>query len=243
VGSIVVAQQNSKVVRTQEPPLSEPPRRLPLRLLGEGVVIIVSILLAFSLDAWWNDQQRRTELDEMLVLLGDELQRNILALEASIEVHQTIQDDIASIVETGSTRGVALGIVLGERFDPATGVLDALVSSGMLRDLRDSDLRVAIASLDALLLDLSEKEQRAMERRELVRNRAAGLGVRIGVFRNTPGDTPTVGAIPPDHPSYTDPELLNLMFMRSAEEGHAIDSAKILLNHMELLRDKLSSRE
>ena len=106
----------------------------------------MSILLAFSLDAWWDDRQRDTELDEMLVLLGDELQRNMLALEASIEVHQTIQDDIASIVETGSTEGVALGIMLGERFDPATGVLDAIVSSGMLRDLRDSNLRVAAFS-------------------------------------------------------------------------------------------------
>jgi len=42
-------------------------RQLPwLRVLVEGVVIVGSILLAFGIDAWWDDKQRRGE--EQLVL-------------------------------------------------------------------------------------------------------------------------------------------------------------------------------
>jgi hypothetical protein len=36
------------------------------RLIAEGMAIVVSILLAFSIDAWWNDLQERK--DEAVIL-------------------------------------------------------------------------------------------------------------------------------------------------------------------------------
>ncbi len=38
------------------------------RLLAEGAAIVVSILLAFGIDAWWDDRQERIE--ERKILLG-----------------------------------------------------------------------------------------------------------------------------------------------------------------------------
>ena len=49
-------------------------RRTSLAL--EGMVIVVSILLAFALDAWWEDAQLEREVYQELESVGRELRRN-----------------------------------------------------------------------------------------------------------------------------------------------------------------------
>lgn len=49
-------------------------REIPwARLLSEGAIIVASILLAFSIDAWWDDRQDREDEQAMLELLHAEL--------------------------------------------------------------------------------------------------------------------------------------------------------------------------
>ena len=43
------------------------------RVLAEGAVIVVSILLAFGIDAWWDDAQRTREAHAMLETLSEEI--------------------------------------------------------------------------------------------------------------------------------------------------------------------------
>jgi len=56
------------------------------RLTAEAVAIVVSILLAFSIDAWWNNRQRETEVQNTISNLAiefadsaDEFERVIAA--------------------------------------------------------------------------------------------------------------------------------------------------------------------
>ena len=44
-----------------------------MRVLVEGVVIVASILLAFGIDAWWEDRQDRVREGEYLVRLAEDL--------------------------------------------------------------------------------------------------------------------------------------------------------------------------
>lgn len=48
-------------------------RKIPLpRVLAEGAIIVASILLAFWIDAWWEDRQHeKTEIVQLQALLGD----------------------------------------------------------------------------------------------------------------------------------------------------------------------------
>ena len=44
------------------------------RLLVEGVVIVVSILLAFAIDAWWDERQQLSDAEDQVERVVAELQ-------------------------------------------------------------------------------------------------------------------------------------------------------------------------
>lgn len=48
-----------------------------IRAIGEGAVIVVSILLAFVIDAAWQDSQEHVATREMLVAVQGELASNL----------------------------------------------------------------------------------------------------------------------------------------------------------------------
>jgi len=181
--------------------------RLPwLRVTAEGTAIVVSILLAFGIQAWWEGRQQQTELRQLLLLLDTELTRNSRLLEASIAAHDEILAAIEWTVREGSTSVHARPsnpFAAVEVFNPTTGALDALTSSGALGIMEDVELRVLITSLPGLVADLAEKEERATTRREHVRSRVAAKGVRIGDLPPGPRGEPTEYDLPDGHPFFT----------------------------------------
>ena len=60
-----------------------PWKRLPI----EAAAIVVSILLAFAIDAWWNEQQERAEEREVLESLYVEFEANREEAAAVISFH------------------------------------------------------------------------------------------------------------------------------------------------------------
>jgi hypothetical protein len=54
------------------------------RILAEGVAIVLSILLAFGIQAWWEGRQERLEEREILIGLRDEL----------LEIRDVIDEDL-----------------------------------------------------------------------------------------------------------------------------------------------------
>ena len=78
-------------------------RNIPwLRVAAEGVAILVSILLAFAVQAGWEGRQARQELRELLVLLDDELSHNGDLLQTSLDAHRNILESIEMAIERGS---------------------------------------------------------------------------------------------------------------------------------------------
>ena len=68
------------------------------RILAEGAAIIVSILLAFSIEAWWEDRNRRIEEVEILGQFVVTLNGDIRGLESHAARFQGRIDDITEIV-------------------------------------------------------------------------------------------------------------------------------------------------
>lgn len=58
-----------------------------LRVFLEGAVIVGSILLAFALDAWWDERSRRGELRSQLDAVVAEMESTREALRAVLGVH------------------------------------------------------------------------------------------------------------------------------------------------------------
>ena len=123
--------------------------------LIEGLVVVASILLAFSLDAWWSQRAaERTEAAHLRALRTD-FQQNVSRLRAFVAQEEGIMDASRRLLVVASTADLptsedSLNRLLGPvfnsgRFEPVLGAYEAVVNSGGLAQLRDDSLRLALA--------------------------------------------------------------------------------------------------
>jgi len=210
-------------------PTSPQPRRSWSRIASEGATIVASILLAFSIDAWWDGRQDRKAVTQALEAVRTETTVNLDRLKASVEHHRGIVEAIGIAQQQGSTLGVQDTAVIDvEVYEPQTGALDTLISTGLLGRIDDPGLRIGLGGLTELLNDLRERESRAVDFRDAARHRIASIGDPI--WNREDSDR-----------IQSDVQVLNLLTMRQAEELDAIDSARRLEQHLEELLDRLAS--
>jgi hypothetical protein len=134
----------------------------------EGAAIVLSILLAFAIDAWW---QRRAELQQAHDLVGSlhaDFQASQAHLEqwlggtrkihrASLELLQAISD-----AERGEEISVPLELIVAvigaPTYSPVDSTLDAAISSGQIDLIEDSEIRNILAIWRQQVADTSEDE-------------------------------------------------------------------------------------
>lgn len=136
------------------------------RLIFEGVAIVLSILLAFAIDAWWDDRIERAEEREALEALYTEFLANHEQLLAVLERHDDARSSFAALLAMNDGEILALSTAQVEQmmrsfayprtFDAVRGSLDALIASGRLGIIQDRKLREALTSFDNVLDDAEE---------------------------------------------------------------------------------------
>lgn len=199
------------------------------RLGIEATAIVVSILLAFAIDAWWDDVQSDARTREILDAVHLEMESNLSNLQDSIAHHEEIRRAIGLAQDQFSIDGLLNEAVIAvEVFEPSTGALDTLIATGMLSNIDDPGLRISLAAFQGLAQDLGERENRAVEFRDAARRRIAEIGEPVW----NRADPELVNA---------DVQMLNLLTMRQAEEIDAIDSARKLEEHLVMLLIELES--
>lgn len=68
-------------------------------LLAEGLLIVISILVAFSIDAWWEERQDRGEERRILNALRDEFQTNARKIPFYMSAHQLSADCSSQLIQ------------------------------------------------------------------------------------------------------------------------------------------------
>lgn len=136
------------------------------RLLSEGVVIVVSILLAFSIDALWDQSQLRGEEREALAALHTEFTTNLAQAERVISVYIDGREHMEALVRMSpeeirslsqpTVSAMMLATSNNWTFDPVLGTTDALLSAGKLGILRDPALRDALTTFSNQVTDAAE---------------------------------------------------------------------------------------
>ncbi len=146
-----------------------PPKRIPwLRVFLEGGVIVGSILLAFSLDAWWDDRVRENELRNQLAVVARELRSSREALQRALDVHdmnahlaQHLATTLGRVAEGAEV--VVSDTLVGPLFpqvtaDVTTGSLDAFIAAGGLELIEDADIRRHLLDWPTRIEDLLDDE-------------------------------------------------------------------------------------
>jgi len=131
--------------------------RIPFgRILIEGAAIVVSILLAFAIDAAWQESQERGEEHRLLVALLDEFEGNRSMLEDGRRHHSAVEQTEIELLELAAQPVPditldSLDILISEinwwwaptKF--STGALNSVVLGGKLQLIKNEVLRRELA--------------------------------------------------------------------------------------------------
>jgi len=143
--------------------------RMSGRLLAEAAAIVGSILLAFAIDAWWDDRGARQQEREAIrglaadfeaasaILSGDNLSVHdsaVAAAKALLDLTGPGPTDVSS----DSLARLIPAILRLPYFRPPLGTLDALIGSGQLSLIQDDSLRSALASFPSAVVDYNRTQ-------------------------------------------------------------------------------------
>ena len=120
-----------------------------VRIGAESAAIIASILLAFGIDAWWDERADRALEQEYLVSLRVEVERGLAELEGDVTRRHELSTTIARFLREGELDEDEFYEMM-ERATvflnaaPPTSVMDDLVSSGRLQLIQSTEIREGI---------------------------------------------------------------------------------------------------
>ncbi len=134
------------------------------RLTVEAVAIIVSILMAFAIDAWWDERQTRNEEQQILHGLKEEfivIHKTLTRDKAEHLTRLRFLEDLLLEFENGQSdnAGPILDVALLSLVSPSTtdignGTLDALLNSGSVEILQSRKLRAKLAAWPGVISEV-----------------------------------------------------------------------------------------
>lgn len=139
-----------------------------VRIIAEGTAIVVSILLAFAIDAWW---QRQSELDQAEALISS-LHADFTSSQSHIEewlvgnekilstltefrdelAATTVNDELIVPIEW------VVAAIGAPTYSPTDATLETAISSGQIELIEDVELRTRLAKWRQQLDDTQEDE-------------------------------------------------------------------------------------
>lgn len=136
--------------------------------LAESSLIVISILIAFWVDAWWEDRQDRHEEQRVLEALKAEFQVNAEKLPLYINAHRQVANIVSKLLDGLNDSGAEGVFSLADHelawilshvsTDPQRGALDAILQSGELRFIQSRAIRERLAGWPQLVVDATENE-------------------------------------------------------------------------------------
>lgn len=135
------------------------------RRLGiEAAAIVVSILLAFAIDAWWGERQAKATTKGHVLSAIQELDLISGRLERSIRLAGVAEDASKQWLEKApelpleSLNSLLGDMVMWATADVSSPSVEALISSGAIDLIVDSELRAWILGFSTEIQDFVEEE-------------------------------------------------------------------------------------
>jgi hypothetical protein len=126
-------------------------------LILEGILIVFSILLAFSIDAWWDGQKVEQQRIELLQALRDDFVQTSIALESAVAEAQELEERTGgfltavrtdSSIPDDSLRLLFAGVGQAAIYDPSIPSYQVAVATGRIELVRSPRLIAALAGFD-----------------------------------------------------------------------------------------------
>lgn len=139
------------------------------QLLAEGVMVVASILVAFALDAWWEERQLERDMLEDLAIVEAELAENIRLVGDTIEMMVRVTDAGTELLNAMKAQPESVHVAFaGDRLfwalffnptlDVSVGAIDAWIAAGRLAGIDNPELRKRLASVRGKVADVTEEQ-------------------------------------------------------------------------------------
>ena len=175
------------------------------RLLVEAVAIVGSILLAFAIDAWWDDRSDNIRLAGAIQNIADEVRDAREEIVNAVERNTFRMDGIRRFLslEPGELLVLPDDSILSFRgvfatpspFDSSGYALQGLLAAGNLEIIADDELRSALIAWAQFPNEIERDYAEALQLSMSLFERMARHGVH-SAFRNETGDFKIPNAVP-----------------------------------------------
>ena len=137
-----------------------------LRIAVESLAIVLSILLAFAIDAGWEERQDRREEAEILRALSVEFEGYRDRFSQRAGFYEEVADEIVWLLDEATfvpseieqLDEAFLALVGAPTFDIGSGVHHELVASGRVSLISDEALRRFVSNWEGLLAETTDNE-------------------------------------------------------------------------------------
>ena len=226
------------------------------RVLIEGAVIVTSILMAFGIQAWWDDHTERSHEGRVLAALLMEFQENDELLGSALGWYEQQYMEAVQILELIESRGdeglaeeelrsILSSVTQKRSFHLESGAHEALLAAGDLDLIRDEALRSRLASWPSFVAEWSEEEVAAFS---FVDDHVVPYLAGRVRLRNVSADFPSFSAAPRSKPARSndftvpadiirDATFDNLVYRRSQGLWHAMRDGQELRSQAETILD------
>ena len=234
------------------------------RMIGETVAIVLSILLAFAIDAWWQDRAEYREETSALRALRDEFEANREVLERFIAFHSDLQSSARAVLQlaadpTAETAAEEVDRLIvnitwwGSPVSFESAALDAVILGAKLDLLDNEALRRMLADWRSQLVSTSGQNAQEFEHfygalLPVLRSRAnlaqiSNASLRVpGEFFDDPGARLPVPAGRLDHRALiNDREFQNAVVEKYWIEEDMLRQYRLLEPKIEKLLETLNS--
>jgi hypothetical protein len=193
--------------------------------LAEVIVVVIGILLAIAIDAWWQERQMRSDEQEILAGLRSEFLAHHKTLTRNLAANLLGTQSLYDFLELQETRQpqATKQIVLDVLFDMSSpfttdlgsGTLNALLGAGRLENLTSRKLRTQLAAWDGVFGEVRDDEANGskmvfeMYIPHLVQQNYVWTEIEQGS-----GNTPVINRM------LTDPTLRHLVTIRADTKVH-----------------------
>lgn len=162
--SLIMENKTSKPARTTQS------GRYFKYAIGEIILVVIGILIALQINNWNSDRQLRVQEQEYLTSLKNEFSINLDLLNQSIQDVEIQKQDIEALLQlfdknvsdrtSDSTMASLIYPVIAgyARYNPSTGVLTDVTSTGNLNLILNKDLRQDLAGFGTSLIDMKLQE-------------------------------------------------------------------------------------
>lgn len=223
-------------------------RPVLIRMFSEGAIIVASILLALSADAWLDSRNQVAQLESHVAALGRDFDTMLERVNASYSAANRGVDSgrqLSVFMQDGSeldpelARELLWHLVFYEVFTPSPGAYRALVASGNLELLQNDRLKLELADFFGSFEDVRASERLLLDT-QIAFFASNTFSQLAGWHRMGQAGVPVAGDFPTEQWSGSD-EFMNAVGIYTVRQADVLEDYHYLKNRIQSIAAIIAS--